>query len=496
MRPPPPPRSVRVAIVGAGAAGLVAAREMLRAGHAAVVFEASPRVGGVWAYEDVDESDDAGAHTHSSLYPSLRTNLPRELMAYSDFPFAGGARPAGRAVDDRTYPSWRDVLDYLETFADATPGVRAALRLGTRVVAAKPLPAKPEAGIDWPRWAVTTQVEGGAADTTTTTEFDALVVANGHYKVPRLPAGVAVDPAFTGAVLHAHTYRGPDAGPLAAALAATPGGPGAATVAVFGAAASGEDIGRELAHSVATVHLCAREWDTGLVKPRGRGNIRYSPPIAAVDASGFATFTDGSRSDTPLTAIIFCTGYHYAFDFLDGTAAVAVDDNQVLDGGLAPATPPSPLYEHAWPPSGAPGLTLLGLPYKVVPFPLCEAQARRAARALSGEAPMPGREEMAAVAAADDARRQAAGIARRHAHRMGSPIQFDYCERVTLAAFNGDAAAAAPFILPQWRRDLYDAASEARRADGDGYRDADPPGGSAAEGDAWARAWVAAQSVR
>jgi heterodisulfide reductase subunit A-like polyferredoxin len=38
------------AVLGAGAAGLVAARELLREGHRVVVFEQSARLGGVWAY--------------------------------------------------------------------------------------------------------------------------------------------------------------------------------------------------------------------------------------------------------------------------------------------------------------------------------------------------------------------------------------------------------------------------------------------------------------
>ena len=48
-------------------------------------------VGGVWKYTDKIESDvlsPKGAYeVHSSMYKSLRTNLPRELMSYFDYPF-------------------------------------------------------------------------------------------------------------------------------------------------------------------------------------------------------------------------------------------------------------------------------------------------------------------------------------------------------------------------------------------------------------------------
>ena len=63
--------------------------------------------------------------------------------------------------------------------------------------------------------------------------FDALVLCNGHFSVPRTPA-VAGAAAFPGRQMHSHSYR--DARPFAGQ-----------TVVVVGAAASGEDISREVA---------------------------------------------------------------------------------------------------------------------------------------------------------------------------------------------------------------------------------------------------------
>lgn len=80
------------AVIGGGAAGLVAARELIQEGHKVTVFEQGHRVGGVWVLDDRVENDPLGQSeerhkVHSSMYDSLRTNLPRELMGFADFPF-------------------------------------------------------------------------------------------------------------------------------------------------------------------------------------------------------------------------------------------------------------------------------------------------------------------------------------------------------------------------------------------------------------------------
>ena len=46
------------AVIGAGAAGLVAARELVREGHHVTVFEKGSGTGGVWVYTDEVESSD------------------------------------------------------------------------------------------------------------------------------------------------------------------------------------------------------------------------------------------------------------------------------------------------------------------------------------------------------------------------------------------------------------------------------------------------------
>lgn len=45
-------------MIGAGAAGLVAARELVREGHHVTVFEKGSGTGGVWVYTDEVEGPD------------------------------------------------------------------------------------------------------------------------------------------------------------------------------------------------------------------------------------------------------------------------------------------------------------------------------------------------------------------------------------------------------------------------------------------------------
>ena len=52
---------MRVAVIGAGAAGLPAAYDLLKAGHEAVVYERAPFIGGHASTFDVGGSDWNGA---------------------------------------------------------------------------------------------------------------------------------------------------------------------------------------------------------------------------------------------------------------------------------------------------------------------------------------------------------------------------------------------------------------------------------------------------
>lgn len=168
MKTPP-----RVAVIGAGAAGLCAAKYLLARGADVVIHEIGSHIGGLWVY-----GNDNGL---SPAYRSLHLNSEARVTAYKDFPF-----PA----DAPLYPDHEGVRRYLEAYADRFD-LRRRIRFHSRVTEVAP------AGGGW-RVALG---DGSSA------EFDAVVVASGHQSVPKHPEWRA---DFDGEYLHSHSYRVPE----------------------------------------------------------------------------------------------------------------------------------------------------------------------------------------------------------------------------------------------------------------------------------------------
>ena len=492
-------RRARVAVIGAGAAGLAAARELTREGHDAVVFEQGAELGGVWVYDADVEDDLTGAdanrakRVHGSVYESLRTNLPREVMGFPSFPFT-------RAFtnDARRFCGHEEVRAYLDAYADHH-GIRGLVRLGERVVAVTPMEtrdsgtdADPSATSDthseeapeearhlekWgPRWRVDTEPVGttvagkgedpGRRDASE--EFDAVVVCNGHYSEPRSPAFPGSE-TWPGTQMHSHNYREPEGAAGGFSFRGK-------RVVVLGAMASGEDLSREIASVAAEVTLASRGFEPPSDASSGDfpldsypENMRRAPGIAALlpDTSGVA-FEDGSvRHDVDV--VLYATGYRVTFPFFASFEEETLAEETLAHPAASALVPRavdnrvSPLFEHVFPPGSAPGLAFIGLPWKVVPFPQFEVQARWIAKALSGAVALPGRAEMARAAAEAEARDERDAVADRHAHRMGSG-QFAYNDR--LLAYCGE-----PGGFPKWREAMYVATGARKRAFPATYRD-------------------------
>ncbi|PAN49125.2 hypothetical protein PAHAL_9G390000 [Panicum hallii] len=370
-----------VAVVGAGAAGLVVARELLRAGLDVVVFEKSARAGGTWAYDPRADADPLGRDpaapgaVHGSLYASLRTNLPRELMGFSDFPLAGRVF----AGDARAFPGHREVLAFLDAFAEES-GVAARVRLRAEVLRVRPLGQGQRE-----RWVVAWRGEDGEVAEEV---FDAVVVCNGHWTVPQVAEIGGID-NWRGKQMHSHNYRVPE--PFRDQ-----------NVVVVGMGASGTDIALEVSHVAKEVHIASRYSEDRLEKVGLCKNVWIHTEVDCIQDDGKIRFTDGSA--VAADSILYCTGYHYHFPFLD-LDGLAVDDNRV-----------GPLYNHVFPPKYAPNLSFIGLPLKTIIFQSVEMESKWVAAVLSGRATLPGEEDMMAAVREHYRQMEEAGRPKRHTH--------------------------------------------------------------------------------
>ncbi|XP_057443116.1 flavin-containing monooxygenase FMO GS-OX-like 9 [Lotus japonicus] len=389
--------SKNVCVIGAGPSGLVAARELRKEGHQVVVLEQNHEVGGQWLYEpNVQGEDPLGRKTilkvHSSLYESLRLTSPREIMGFSDFPFL-----VKKGRDMRRFPSHTELLQYLKDFCDWF-GLREIIRFNTRVDHVGMLDYG--ACSNDLKWVVRSREKKN--EKVVEEVFDAVVVATGHYSQPRLPSIKGMD-KWKRNQMHSHIYRTPE--PFHNEI-----------VVVVGSSLSGQDISMELVEVAKEVHMSSRSLkiSEGLSKVISKHeNFHLHPEIDSLQEDGWVTFMDGSciLADT----ILYCTGYSYAFPFLDTKGMVVVDDDRV-----------GPLYEHTFPPSLAPSLSFIGIPRKIIGFPFFESQAVWIAQLLSGKKVLPSWEEMMKSIKEFYHSTELAGIPKHCTHEIAN---FEYCDK-------------------------------------------------------------------
>ncbi|XP_030535438.1 flavin-containing monooxygenase FMO GS-OX-like 3 isoform X2 [Rhodamnia argentea] len=375
---------VKVAVIGAGMSGLIAARELRREGHQVVVFESSNDIGGAWLYDPRVESDALGLDpgrdvVHSSIYRSLRVNSPRQLMGFSDYPFV--YKGSG---DPRNFPGHEEVLRFLRGFADDFRLIEL-IQFGHKVVRVEPAV---EGRQD--QWAVEWQTRCGEAATGMDV-FEAVVVCNGKYTQPKI-AEFPGRLGWQGEQLHSHNYRVPE--PYKDKI-----------VLIIGRGISATDIAKDILPFAREVHQASRETNPQVLTTRKLPGVFQHPMIACAEDDGELVFQDGSSIYADV--IIHCTGYRYHFPFLKTKGLVSVDDNRV-----------GPLYKHIFPPSLAPQLSFICIPYLTVTTRLSELQSKWVAKVLSGRLVLPSEEGMMSSVQEHYQHIEELGWPKHHTHRL------------------------------------------------------------------------------
>jgi len=221
----------RFAIIGAGAAGLCAAKHLVASGVDVTIYEIGSQIGGLWVYEN-----DNG---RSSAYRSLRINSEARVSSFKDFPFP---------PDAPLYPDHAEMKEYFRAYAERFDLVRR-IRFNSRVTA-----------VEQRADGLAVRLENGAE-----AMFDGVVAASGHQSDPRDPPELK---AFTGEYLHAHDYRVPEAFTGKRVLVIGPGN-------------SGVDVAADLCTVTEHTALCARS--PVLIMPRMMFGAPNSRTLVAIE---------------------------------------------------------------------------------------------------------------------------------------------------------------------------------------------------------------------
>lgn len=291
----------------------------------------------------------------SPLYDYLETNIPKQLMAFSDKPFP---------EDDPLFPPHKAVLKYLNEYADE---VRHLIRFHTAVRDVKP---KNESS-GW-----TLVAEDLRTRQTISREYDAVVVANGHYTVPYVPdiKGITEwNATYPDRIVHSKAYRRPEDFTDK-------------KVIVIGNSASGLDIATQIGRYCKTpVLLSSRSVSVfGALPPaEWRDDVDELVEFLPKELGERAVRFQSGRIEKDVDVVVFATGYFYSYPFLSNVAP------QVVSDGFRTRHVYQDLFDIEHPTLAFPVINL-----KIIPFPLSQNQAAVVARVWSGRLDLPLTAEM------------------------------------------------------------------------------------------------------
>ncbi|KAL7553556.1 hypothetical protein ACHAWF_016854 [Thalassiosira exigua] len=385
------PHLLEAVVVGAGPAGLSAAKELLSAcpefrndgrgdgeisRRKIVVLEESDAVGGMWhrsgeahrpddgedcpgrLYVSDDGEDGAEISVATScqpLYDGLVANLPKHLIA----------------SETRLIPTTSRRWPVLITLHDLLPYIQFLTRV---VRCSKAIDA---GGTSFWEVKAIEQCRDGSKDDVTY-RSKRLVVCTGHHRKAYVPPFIRGARHFSGGAMHSSAFRSPDQFREGS------------TVLIVGGGISGADIAKILVRSTKKddrplkVFVSVREWKflphaLLLRKLKKEGMVR--PGISHVDEAGFVHFDASAVASSEVTAapvrpdaIIFATGYRCHYPFLPNNGGFIWQEGHGthrLYLGMLHADDPSLAFLHS-------------LAFLQVPIILIEYQSRWYAQYVRG----------------------------------------------------------------------------------------------------------------
>ncbi|KAF1847961.1 dimethylaniline monooxygenase [Cucurbitaria berberidis CBS 394.84] len=355
-----PSATKRVAVIGAGISGVVAAAHLKKEGLDA---------------------------TYRPCYVGLKNNVGTRLLETTLNKFPTGTE------DFVTH----DVLkDYIQDTAAKT-GVNDITQYDTEVKHVSKEGAK---------WIVETATlhsddAGRTSRKSSKTEFDAVVVASGHYhaaKVPNTPGLTDWKRAWPDRVNHSKRYR-------------TPKEYQGKNFLLVGGSVSATDIARELGPIANNIYQSHRNGTFDLspnLLPENAtrvgeilsydspSNGTQTGPLAASDAIPATITLKSGEKLCDIHHVILCTGYQITLPFLphlhsDETPVDAANDELIVTNGSQFHNLHKDIFYI-----NDPTLTFVGVPFFTATFTLFEFQAMVVAKVLSGQAKLPSKEAMRA----------------------------------------------------------------------------------------------------
>ncbi|GAB0117864.1 NAD(P)-binding domain-containing protein [Acidisoma sp. 7E03] len=348
---------MRIAIIGAGPSGLAQLRAFESARRAGaeipelVCYERQDNWGGQWNYTWRTGLDANGEPVHSSMYRYLWSNGPKECLEFADYSFE---EHFGRPIP--SYPPRAVLHDYIAGRVERS-GVRKYIKFCHTVR---------DVQFDVESGQFTVTVHDLLADTTSSSRFDYVVVASGHFSTPNVPAFDGIE-TFPGRVLHAHDFRSADEFKGKDLL-------------LVGSSYSAEDIGVQCyKYGARSITFSYRTKPMGFDWPEGFAEV----PLLTKVSGRTVTFKDGTSRE--VDAIVLCTGYKHYFPFLPDGLRLSTNNRLY----------PLHLYKGViW--QDNPKLIYLGMQDQYYTFNMFDAQAWLARDVIMGRITLPDAPAIAA----------------------------------------------------------------------------------------------------